>query len=368
MLRASGYLVAFLLMLLTASPRAVLLAQEQAGSVATSDSAKLTFGGLLQVWYQENAPDVDRTFRIRRTELRLSGAFPRRVRWTVMIDPSRALRLSRDSTIVNDSIVVPTADVNQLSRIFQDAYISIDFGPSFQVDVGQRKVPLTLEGLQSAAELRTVERALMFSDGGRGGDLGDVRDIGVMAYGRITPQVDYQVGVFNGLGESQNNLAAKDALAVAARVVVRPGVPGLQFGASGGVNGRLDADERRNRPFAPRDRLGVDAYFQRGRWTAQSELMVGRDDEQTRLGTYALAAYRITSIVEGVARVDFFDPVSSGDDDPSTTYEQLDFLLGANVYVLENWLKFQANAVASTFGDEGPDSRLTLLLNFQVSW
>lgn len=364
MLRSSGYRVAFALLFLTASPPTVLLAQEQADTAVTSGFGEVTFGGLLQVWYQENAPDVDRTFRIRRTELRLSGTLPRRARWTVMIDPSRALRLSRDSTIVNDSIVVPTADVNQLSRIFQDAYISMDFGPSFSVDAGQRKVPLSLEGLQSAAELRTVERALMFS----AGDLGDVRDIGVMAYGRITPQVDYQVGVFNGLGENQNNVAAKDALAVAARVVVRPGMPGLQLGASGGVNGRLDADERRSRPFGPRDRLGVDAYFQRGRWTAQSELMAGRDDEQTRLGTYALAAYQITPIIEGVARVDFFDPKSSGDDDPSAAYEQLDFLLGANVYVLENRLKFQANAVASTFGDEGPDSRLTLLLNFQASW
>jgi hypothetical protein len=368
MLRRSGCRVAFALLLLAAWPPTVARAQEQADSAASSGFGKVTFGGLLQVWYQENAPDVDRTFRIRRTELRLTGTVARRASWTVMIDPARALGLSRDSTIVNDSIVVPTADVNQSSRIFQDAYISINFGPSFSVDAGQRKVPLSLEGLQSAAELKTVERALMFSDRGRGGDLGDVRDIGVMAYGKVVPQVDYQVGVFNGLGENQNNVAAKDALAVAARVVVRPSVPGLQFGASGGVNGRPDAEVRRRRPFEPRDRLGVDGYLQHGRWTAQSELMVGRDDEQTRLGTYALAAYRITSTIEGVARVDFFDPDSSRDHDPRTAYDQLDFLLGANVYLPANRLKFQANAVASTFGDGGPDTRFTLLLNFQASW
>lgn len=366
--RCPGHRVAFALLVLSAWPPTVVLAQERADSAVTTGFGKVTFGGLLQVWYQENTPNVDRSFRIRRTELRLSGTFPRRARWTVMIDPSRTLDFIQDSTIVNDSIVVPTVEVNQTSRILQDAYISIDFGRSFQVDAGQRKLPLSFEGNQSAAEIRTVERALMFSNRGRGGDLADVRDLGVMAYGRITPQVDYQVGVFNGLGENQNNVAAKDAMAVAARVVIRPGVPGLQFGASGGVNGRLDPDERRTRPFGPRDRLGVDAYFQRGRWTAQSELMVGRDDEQRRLGTYALAAYRVTPIMEGVARVDFFDPDASGDDDPSTAYEQVDFLLGANVYVLENRLKFQANAVASTFGDGGPDTRFTLLLNFQASW
>lgn len=349
-------------------PPTVVRAQEAADSAVTTGFGKVTFGGLLQFWYQENTPDVDRTFRIRRTELGLSGTFLRRARWRVMIDPSRALDVIQDSTIVNDSIVVPTAEVNQSSRILQDAFISIDFAPSFSIDAGQRKVPLSLEGLQSAAELKTVERALMFSNRRRGGDLADVRDIGVMAYGRITPQVDYQVGIFNGLGENQNDVATKDALAGAARVVVRPGVPGLQFGASGGVNGRPDAAARRKLPFSPRDRLGVEGYFQRGRWTAQSELMVGRDDGQRRLGTYALAAYRITPIVEGVARVDFFDPDSSGDADPRTAFDQLDFLLGANVYVLEHRLKFQANAVASTFGDEGPDSRLTLLLNFQASW
>lgn len=368
MLRCPGYLVALALLLLTAWLPSVVLAQEQADSAVTSGFGKVTFGGLLQVWYQENAPTVDRTFRIRRTELRLSGTVARRARWTVMIDPSRALGLIQDSTIVNDSIVVPTAEVNQASRILQDAYISIDFGQSFHLDAGQRKVPLSREGLQSSAELKTVERALMFSNRGRGGDLADVRDIGIMAYGRVTPRVDYQVGIFNGLGENQNNVATKDALAGAARVVVRPGVPGLQFGASGGVNGRPDADARRILPFDPRNRLGVDGYFQRGRWTAQSELMVGRDDEQTRLGTYALAAYRISPLVEGVARVDFFDPDSSGGDNTSTAYEQLDFMLGVNVYLIENRLKFQANAVASTFGDGGPDSRLTLLLNFQASW
>jgi hypothetical protein len=368
MLHCSGSRVAFVLLFLTAWLPMVVLAQEPADSAVTSGFGKVTFGGLLQVWYQENTPSVDRTFRIRRTELRLSGTLARRARWTVMIDPSRALDFIQDSTIVNDSIVVPTAEVNQASRILQDAYISIDFGQSFHVDAGQRKVPLSLEGLQSSAELKTVERALMFSNRGRGGDLADVRDVGVMAHGRVTPRVDYQVGVFNGLGENQNNVAAKDALAVAARVVVRPSVPGLQFGASGGVNGRMDAEERRIRPFEPRNRLGIDGYFQRGRWTAQSELMVGRDDEQTRLGTYALAAYRITPLVEGVARVDFFNPDSSRDHDPSTAYEQLDFLVGANVYLIENRLKFQANAVASTFGDGGPDSRLTLLLNFQASW
>ncbi len=361
MLQSSfGYRVAAVLLLSITLP-VNAHAQERADSAVTTGIGKVTFGGLLQVWYQENTPDVDRTFRIRRTELSLSGTLPGRVRWTVMFDPSRALRLNRDAGGT-------ATDVNQVSRIFQDAYISIDFTPSFSLDAGQRKVPLSLEGLQPASALRTVERALMFSDGGRGGDLGDVRDIGVMAHGRLTPAIDYQVGVFNGLGENQNNLAAKDELAAAARLVVRPGVPGLELGASGGVNGRLDADERRTRPFGPRDRLGIDAFFQRGRLTAQSELMVGRDDDERRLGTYGLVAYRITPIVEGVARVDYFDPDTSDDANPITAYEQVDYLIGANVYVLENRVKFQANAVASTFGDGGPDSRFTLLLNLQTSW
>lgn len=367
MLRCNGYRIAFALTLLTASPRAVLPAQGPADSVVTTDVGKLRLGGLIQVWYLENSPGSERTFRIRRTELSLKGSFARRVQWTLMIDPSRALDFIEDSTIVNDSIVVPTVEVNQTSRMLQDAYITLDVAPSFKLDVGQRKVPLSLEGLQSAAELKTIDRALMFSDRVRGGDLADVRDIGVMAWGGITAHIDYQLGVFNGLGENQNKVTTKDVLAVAGRVVVRPGVPGLQFGASGGANGSADDAERRRHPFDPRYRVGVEGYYQRGRWTAQSEFMAGRDEERNRLGAYALAAYYVTSIAEVVARVDFFEPDRSRDDGRLTT-DELDFLLGANLYLLENHLKFQTNAVAKTYGDDGPDSRLTLLFNFQVGW
>lgn len=367
MLGYSGFRVALVLMSLAVWPSTIVLAQEQADSVVTSGFGKIALDGLVQVWYLENQPEFDRTFRIRRTELRLTGTFTRRIKWTVMIDPSRALDFIRDSTFVNDSIVIPTVEVNQTSRILQDAYITVDISRSLNIDVGQRKVPLSFEGLQSSAELKTIERALMFSDRRRGGDLADVRDIGVMAYGGITSHIDYQAGVFNGLGENQNNVNTKDALAVVARVVFKPGVPGLQFGVSGGVNGRADAAERRKLPFVPRNRLGVEGYFQGGRWTAQSELMTGRDDEQTRLGTYALAAYHITSITEIVAQIDYFDPDLSRSDDRLTASE-LDFLLGANFYVIENNLKLQANAVVKTFGDAGPASRLTLLFNFQVSW
>jgi phosphate-selective porin len=207
----------------------------------------------------------------------------------------------------------------------------------------------------------------MFSDRARGGDFADVRDLGVMAHGSITPRIDYQAGVFNGLGETQNDVTTKGVLAVAARVVVRPGVPGLQLGASGGLNGRLDVADRRRHPFEPRNRLGVEGYYRRGRWTAQSELMGGRDDDETRLGTYALAAYQITPIAEIVGRVDYFDPDDSKDDGLLTT-DELDFLLGGNFYLLENHLKLQANAIAKTFGDDGPASRLTVQFNFQVSW
>jgi len=366
MTRCCGYLVVFVLMSLTAAPRSVVLAQGQ-DSVA-SGFGKVTFNGLLQVWYLDNAPEFDQTFRIRRTELRFSGTFGDHSKWTVMIDPSRALNLFEDSTLVDDSIFVPTLEVNQSSRILQDALITVEFGPSFNVDVGQRKVPLSLVGLQSSAELKTVERALMYSDRARGGDFGDVRDIGVMAYGAITKHVGYQAGLFNGLGENQNNVTTKDELALAARVVARPDwLRGFALGASGGVNGGPDTGERRRRPFAPRWRLGGEGLFKRGRWTAQSEIMGGRDDHRKGLGTYVLAAYHITSIWEVVGQVDFFDPDLSQNDNRFTTYE-LDFLLGVNFYLRENHLKFQANPVLKTFGPEGPASRVTFLMNFQASW
>lgn len=366
MRRCFGFLIALALVFVNATPFAAGLAQGQTDSVK-SGFGNITLDGLLQVWYLDNAPEFDQTFRIRRTELRFSGTIGKPTKWTIMIDPSRALDFIEDSTLVDDSIFVPTLEVNQASRILQDALITLEFGPSFTLDVGQRKVPLSLEGLQSSAELKTVERVLFLSDRARGGDLGDVRDVGVMAYGSILDHVDYQAGLFNGLGENQNNVTTKDDLAGAGRVVVKPGVRGLQVGMSGGVNPGPDVEERRRRPFAPRERLGVEGLYQRGRWTAQSELMWGRDDNRRRLGTYVLAAYHITSITEVVAQVDYFDPDLKQNDNRLTTYE-LDFLLGVNFYLRENHLKFQANPVLKTFGDEGPASRLAVLMNFQASW
>src|SRR6185436_17843336 len=76
--------------------------------------------------------------------------------------------------------------------------------PRVQIDAGQQRVPLGLEGTTSAANLETVERALMESSKGRGASFGDVRDLGVQARGAFHA-LDYRAGVFNGSGETMND-------------------------------------------------------------------------------------------------------------------------------------------------------------------
>lgn len=329
----------------------------------------LTLSGLLQVWYIGGMMDPGRTFRIRRTELKLTGQFRKRMLWTVMIDPAKLLGLLADTVTFEDSVFIERPVINQATRVLQDAFLTLQVAKPVALDIGQRKVPLSLEGLQSSATLKTVERALFLSDRARGGDLGDVRDIGVMAHGSISKRFEYMAGIFNGLGENQNTVDFDDAVAPAARIIVRPGfLEGLQLGASGGWD-PIDDDlvELPPRPFFPRYRLGADVLYDRGRFTLQSEVMSGRDLHRDRLGAYGLVAYRITSKFEVVAQFDTWNPDTSDDDNPATTSER-DWLVGLNYYAQRNNLKFQANLIQKTFSNDAISDRLVLLINAQASW
>ena len=101
------------------------------------------------------------TFRIRRSELKLSGDISPQAKWVVMFDPIKT------------------------SAPLQDAFISLQASRYIGLDVGQQKVPLGFEGTQSSGRLDTVERTLFIADKARGGGWGDVRDLGVITRARL---------------------------------------------------------------------------------------------------------------------------------------------------------------------------------------
>jgi hypothetical protein len=322
---------------------------------------KIKFNGLLQAWYIGGNGGLTDTFRIRRAELKFTGEISPHFKWTVMIDPTKSLSLNNTFTTVGGTTVVKDTSVIQASRILQDAFITLSYWKRVNINVGQFKVPLSLEGLQSSGQLDT-ERALFASDRARGGTFGDVRDVGLMIYGPLSKRVDYQLGVFNGSGESQNDLDKNDQKAVAGRLVARPSIiNGLQIGGSG-VWGN---GQRGDRPR--RDRLGAEALFVRGPWTLKGEVMTGSDGPIHRRGYYEHLAYLFNPKFQGVFRIDTWDPDISRETSAASATER-DYVGGFNYFIREKYFKLQFNYLRKTYTNHLIPSRNVLLLNLQTWW
>jgi phosphate-selective porin O/P len=322
---------------------------------------KIKFNGLLQAWFLGGNGGLTDTFRIRRAELKFTGEISPHFKWTVMIDPAKSLSLNNTFTTVAGTTVVKDTSVNQASRILQDAYITLSYWKRVNVNVGQFKIPLSLEGLQSSANLDT-ERALFASDRARGGTFGDIRDLGFMLYGPLTKRVDYQIGLFNGSGENQNDLDKNDQKAVAARLVVRPALlKGLQLGGSGVWGNGQRADRPR------RDRLGAEALFVHNNVSLKGEVMTGSDGPIHRRGYYGHFVYQFEPRFQGIFRVDTWDPDISKETTAASATER-DYVAGFNYFIRERYFKLQFNFVRKTYANHLIPSRNLLLLNLQTWW
>lgn len=326
-----------------------------------SGFGKVKFDGLFQAWYSAGT-DTNNTLRFRRTELKFTGQINPDVKWTIMIDPAKTLSLSQTTTMINGIPVLTSVSPNQSSRMLQDGFITLNYLKNVNVDIGQFKIPLTFEGLQSSATLDTVERALFMSDRARGGGLGDIRDFGIQFSGPLGKSINYQMGIFNGTGENQNISDANQEKAVIGRFVVRPSfIKGLQIGGSG-------AWSNSNAPKNPRrDRAGGELVYSNGRFKLKAEVMGAVDGDLHRLGYYTHFGYRATPKVELVFRVDGFDPDRRLETNSSNVRE-LDYVSGFNYYITENRFKFQFNYVRKTFNDGIKPSRNLFLANIQTSW
>lgn len=134
-----------------------------------------------------------------------------------------------------------TPDFAGGKTVIQDAYITARFRPWAQVTVGKFKVPVGLERIQSATDIRFIERAFPTS-------LVPNRDLGVqlggqLAEGAFSYNISYTNGVTDG-GSTESNVnpdGESDAKGdVSARVFFQPflnsdrfALRGLGFGIGG---------------------------------------------------------------------------------------------------------------------------------------
>jgi phosphate-selective porin OprO and OprP len=153
----------------------------------------------------------------------------------------RRLRPIIEGTFANYYDFRFTPDFAQGRSVIQDAYVVARFKPWAQVTVGKFKVPIGLERIQSANDLRFVERAFPTS-------LVPNRDIGLQLGGDIKSGLfSYNVSYTNGVndGGSSESLPTPDVENdakgdVSARVFFQPFVNsdnfalrGLGFGVAG---------------------------------------------------------------------------------------------------------------------------------------
>jgi phosphate-selective porin len=232
-----------------------------------------------------------------------------------------------------------------------------------EVQVGQFKVPLGLEGQSSSAALGTVERSLFATDRARGAYYADIREFGVLAKGTVkSAGLDYQVGLYNGLvGATQNDLDKDDGKALAGRLVWRPAfLPGVQLGVSGAADKEMPSNTERRR-------LGLEWQWTAGPWTWRAELMSGRDGIVDRRGYYAHAGYRIAPRIDLIARFDTWDPDTDLDTSAATVLER-DYVAGVNCYLANHNVKAQLEYIRKTFARDVVAARNVVLMNMQLSW
>lgn len=102
------------------------------------------------------------------------------------------------------------------TAVIQDAYFDARFSKYFNLRAGKQKPPLGQERLLSATDILFIERALPTA-------LVPNRDVGIQAYGDVTPWLAYQVGLFNGVIDGGSGDGdATDSKDVVGRLVFAP--------------------------------------------------------------------------------------------------------------------------------------------------
>jgi hypothetical protein len=265
-------------------------------------------GSLLQFWgvatHSDALPGTDTTFRLRRAEFRIKGELaPKLVSYVLMLDVAKIPAFTATPSNVNvvgpDGATIGTVPVPQPTLAadrspLQD--VAITFISEYaDVSVGQFKIPVSLEALQSSSKLLFPERSRVSRE------FGDRRDIGIKVEKKIGDVFYYYAGLFNGQGP--NALDADRRKDVGLRLEAYP-IPGLTLGVLGyGTVGGRD--------LAVRDRLEADVRLEIANFIVQGEYIHGWTGAPNRRfeghGVVGAAGYTFLERFQPVARIGLLD-------------------------------------------------------------
>jgi phosphate-selective porin OprO/OprP len=130
-------------------------------------------------WYvNDNNTPVNDTFLLRRVRPILEGTVWDKFDYRLMLDFGSGVT----SSSANDAYV-------------QDAYVNARLWPEFQIQAGKFKEPVSLERIQSGANLLFVERSYP-------SQLAPNRDVGIQIHGSVLRDtLVYEIGYFNGVAD-----------------------------------------------------------------------------------------------------------------------------------------------------------------------
>jgi phosphate-selective porin OprO/OprP len=203
-----------------------------------------------------------------------------------------------------------TPDFGQGRTVIQDAYVTARFRPAFQLTAGKFKMPVGLERLQSANDIRFVARGLPTS-------LAPNRDLGLQLAGNLLGErLTYAIAFANGSNDGGSSEAfgdvdLNDDKEWAARVYAQPFAESDNFylrGLGVGLAGTYtDQQGTAAQPLLPTFRSPAQATFFRYRAGATPTLA---DGERTRLAPqvyYAFGSFGLlgeyTEVSQDVSRV-----------------------------------------------------------------
>ena len=317
--------------------------------------------GFVQVYYRTGDPAIKDGYRLRKADLKFSGEVSPHIRWRVGFDAAKVLTLSKSDVTVGDSVALADASVDQRTRILQDAALTVSLNKFVSLDIGQQILPLSLEGTISSAYIETIERTLFIVERSRAVGLGDVRDIGASANGKLAMGLEYHVGLFNETGESQGTLDPNEQKALMGRIAYDvPSLPGLQIGGSGGYEPG---------PFEQRrERAGSEVQYKTSAVTLRTETMFARDGALRRFGWYGLGAWRLTGNLQFVARYDSWDRDRSSELSTYDGYERQ--IVAGTSYLLDGGsAKIAFNLVHQNYPNVTSSANGTFaLIAFQGLW
>jgi hypothetical protein len=262
---------------------------------------ELKFGMLLQAWYvADDSPASTgsswlgnttgyNTFRLRRSEIKLSGRLAPDWAFEVMIDPAKS----------QFSGTGPAAD----SKILQDLAVSYVGLKGYEFALGQKKIYLTEEGsTRSSSEIDFAERAQVTRA------FSDQRQTGFFFKGDFSRAVAGYFSATNGVPSNAIS-NTNDTLFLTARLDIKP-VSGLMFGASGASGSTSGGTAH----------LGLTRYAAHVRYDGPEDLPIGfraeyltATDEQAgkpdlkRDGYYVTVLYTIAKQYQFALRYDTLD-------------------------------------------------------------